>query len=116
MIQELLQKHNLKYEDLNYEEKQTLTNWLEGVQKNTLTVDSIREYITHMKDALGAELAGLDEPKSLWEYLFRRKRDVFRRARLKNYILLLNMLSGPEKAAKALEKNLQNIKPKSNAV
>lgn len=116
MLTELLSKYNLKYEDLNTEERETLLKWLDGLNRSVVTTEHIKQYITAMKDSLEAELADLAEPKSIWEYLFRSRKDLFRRARLKNYLLLLSFLTGPEKAKQALERSLQNIKPKTNAV
>lgn len=116
MLDELLSKYQVKYEDLNAEERETLLKWLDGLNRSVITPEHIKEYLTAMKDGIEAELADLAEPKSIWEYIFRSRKDLFRRARLKNYMLLLSFLSGPEKAKQALERSLKNLKPKNHAV
>jgi hypothetical protein len=108
----LLDKFGVKFEDLNAAERETYSQWLQSLSKNTLTVGSVRDYIQAMKDQVEAELVTFTEPKTLWDFLFRRKKDVYLTARLRNYMLLLAFLTGPEKAKAALERSLSNIKPK----
>jgi hypothetical protein len=112
MIDEILSKSGLKIEDLNAAERQTLFDKLQSMATRVLTVDDIRETITQMRDSVEVELAGYTEPKTLWDFLFSKRKDIYRRARLRNYMLLLAFLSGPEKARKAIEQSLQNIKPR----
>lgn len=110
MLQELLDKYNLKYEDLNPVERETLRTWLESLSKNTLTIDDVRKHVTHLKETLELELAGFNEPKTIWEYLFRRKKDLYQRARLKNYMVILSFLTAPDKAKQMLESRLKGLK------
>lgn len=108
----LLDKFNLKFDDLNTAERETYMQWMQSLANKTLAVGNVKEYVEQMKDAVEAELAGYTEPKTLWEFIFRKRIDVYRRARLRNYLLLLAFLTGPEKAQKALERSLANVKPK----
>jgi hypothetical protein len=108
----MLERFNLSFEDLNSAERETYNQWLQSLGNNTLTVGAIRDYVQAMKDQVEAELVAFTEPKTVWDYLFRRKKDVYLTARLRNYMLLLAFLTGPEKAKKALERSLSNIKPK----
>jgi hypothetical protein len=112
MPDNLLDKAGLKFEDLNAAERETYNQWLESLSKNTLTLASVRDYVQAMKDQVEGELVAFVGPKTVWDFLFRRKKDVYLTARLRNYMLLLTFLSGPEKAKKALERSLSNIKPK----
>lgn len=112
MPQSLLEKFNLNYEDLSAAERETYNQWMQSLAAKTLTVVAIKEYVEQMKDTVEAELAGYTEPKTFWDFLFRKRKDIYRRARLRNYMLLLAFLTGPEKAQKALERSLTNIKPK----
>jgi hypothetical protein len=112
MLQQVLDKLNLNFEDLNAIERQTLLDWMTALQAKTLSVDSIKEHVQQMKDSVEAELAGYTEPKTVWEFLFSKRKDIYRRARLRNYLPLLAFLTGPEKAQKAIERSLTNIKPK----
>jgi hypothetical protein len=112
MIEEILSKSGLKIEDLNAAERQTLFDKVQSMATKVLTVEDIKETITQMKDSVEAELAGYSEPKTVWDFLFSKRKDIYRRARLRNNMLLLAYLSGPEKAKKAIEQSLQNIKTK----
>ncbi len=112
MADSLLEKLNLKFEDLNAAERETYMQWHQSLANNTLTVGSVRDYIQQMKDAVEAELVGFTEPKSFWDFLFRGKKRIYLTARLRNYMLLISFLTGPEKAKAALERSLSNIKPK----
>lgn len=113
MLSELLQKYNLKYEELNAAERDTIQTWMTTLATQQLSTDQVKEYIIQMKDSIEADLASFEEPKGLWNFLFRKRIDIYRRARLKNYMLLLAFLTGPEKARKAIEQQMQNIKPKT---
>ena len=101
MFQDLLNKHNLKYEDLNSQERETLRSWVEATSKNELTVQKITEYIGQLKDAVEEELSAYDLPK---------EKDLLLKARLKNYRILHNFLTAPERARKLIEESLKNIK------
>lgn len=100
MIEELLKKYNLKYEELKPAEKETLNVWLEAIQKGQLTLDKVKQYIASMKSAVEMELskAKLDS-----------REDSHLKARLRNYILLEAFLSTPERAKQELENVLSNI-------
>ena len=105
MIDEILQRMNLKYEDLNAAERETLTNWMQSVQKNVLTVEDVKKNIQAMKFAVEQELSGVGHNS---------KQDIFLKARLRNYMLLEAFLTSPEKAKEALERSLSNLaKPKA---
>ena len=108
----MLEKFNLSFEDLNAAERETYSQWLQSLSSNTLTLGSVKDYVQNMKDQVEGELVAFIEPKTFWEFLFRRKKDVYLTARLRNYMLLLAFLSGPEKARKALERSLSKITPK----
>lgn len=101
MLKDFLSKHNLKYDELNSSERETLTQWMETLQARTLTVPAITEYIGRMKDAVSAELAA---------YNLSKEQDLLLKARLKNYLLLEAFLTSPEKARKAIEQSLSSIK------
>ena len=101
MIQEILDKFKIKYEDLNQAELETLRNWLDSLSKNELTIPQIRDYIRSMLDSVEQELSQ--------ENLSKLK-DLFLKARLRNYLLLLAFLESSEKAKKMLENQLKNLK------
>ena len=101
MLLNLLKAKNINYDDLNTAEKETLETWLKAAQNSELTLTKVSEYVQTMKDAVAADLAAHSIPS---------EQDIFLKARLKNYILLLAFLSTPEKAKKALEEAISRIK------
>ncbi len=94
MIDQLLERAGLKYEDLNVSEKQTLGEWTEVLQKGQLTLEKIKEYITSMREAVEQELTKSD---------VKSKQDLFLKARLRNYLLLEAFLVSPERAKQQIE-------------
>lgn len=100
MIDELLQKIGLKYEDLNSAERETLNTWLEALNKSQLSLEGIKTYISSMREAVEQELTKTDHNS---------KQDLFLKARLRNYMLLEAFLSTPEKARKAVDRAIAGI-------
>lgn len=110
MLSNLLEKAGIKYEDLNPTERETLSQWHKLLADKVLTVGNVKEYVEQLIRAVEQELADVKESTSLWSFLFRRKQDIYLKARLKNYLILHDFLTGPEKARKYIEQSLQNIK------
>jgi hypothetical protein len=109
-MQSLLDKFNVNYEDLNPAEKETLDQWQKALAQNILTVEAVREYLKSLIEAVEKELAEIKESTSFWLFLYAWKKDFYLKARLKNYLILYDFLSAPEKARKHIEKSLINIK------
>jgi len=100
MIDELLKRAGLKYEDLNDAERQTLNEWMGALGKNELTLNGVRAYLASMRDSVEHDLAKSDN---------NTKNDLFLKARLRNYMLLEAFLTGPEKAKEALQKAMAGL-------
>lgn len=100
-MDELLKSFNLKYDDLNAAEKETLQTMLSNMQHDVLTIEKLKDYINNMRDAVEEELTRSD---------IGTKQDLFLKARLRNYRLLAAFLQTPEKAKKQLEQALKGIK------
>jgi hypothetical protein len=100
MLDKILERLNLKYEDLTREEKDTLEGWLDNLKRKTISLDSIRGHIANMKASVEGELTKTD---------LSTKQDLFLKARLRNYMLLEAYLSTPERAKKALEEAIEGI-------
>lgn len=100
LIDKLLEKTGLKYEDLNATEKDTLNNWIDTLEKGNLSLPKVKEYVQSMKDAVENELAKSD---------LGSKKDLFLKARLRNYILLDAFLTTPEKAKEQIENQIAGI-------
>ncbi len=100
MMNEILEKWGVKYEDLNAMEKETLNKMLEDLSKTQLTLDKVKTYLATMRDSVEQELTktGLNS-----------KQDLFLKARLRNYMLLEAFLSTPEKAKQALEQAMKGL-------
>lgn len=100
VIDDILERTGLKYEDLNPIEKETLNTWTESLQKGQLSLEKVKEYITSMKEAVEQELSKSD---------LGTKQDLFLKARLRNYMLLDAFLSTPERAKQQIENAVAGI-------
>ncbi len=101
MFDKLLSKFGVNYEDLNAVEKETLSQWVQSLSTKQLNLESVKDYISEMIIAVEKELSSYDLP---------RNKDLFLKARLKNYLLLQDFLTSPDKAQKHIEESLKNIK------
>lgn len=100
MIDQILEKVGLKYEDLNSIEKETLNTWMEALQKGAVSIEKIKEYVVSMREAVEQELAKAD---------LGSKQDLFLKARLRNYMLLDAFLSTPERAKQQIESAISGM-------
>ena len=114
MLYNLLDKLNVKYEDLNTEEKATLDQWQKSLESNQLTVEGIKDHVRTLTEAVERELSDVQEYSTAIGWISNRKKDIFLKARLKNYLMLYDFLSAPEKARKYIEQSLTNIKWRKN--
>ena len=101
LIDDLLKKHNLKYEELTPDERTTFNTMLDAIEGKSLSIEKIKDFIISMKYAVEQEIVKTTNDT---------KQDFFLKARLKNYMLLEAFLTSPEKAKKALEQSLQGFK------
>ena len=97
---ELLEKYNLKYDDLSSEERETIHSWISRLQEGQVSIEKIKEYIWGMKSTVENELTGVSH---------NCKQDIFLKARLRNYMLLEALLSTPEKAKAQLERMVSSF-------
>jgi len=100
MVDEILKRFGLKYDDLKPAERETLHSWMEALNKNKLTLEGVKTYVSSMRDSVEAELTKTS---------LNSKEDIFLKARLRNYLLLEAFLSTPEKAKQALEKTIAGL-------
>ena len=100
MIDKILEKYGVKYEELKPDEVETLNVWIEAIQKGQLTLEKVREYILIMKNAVEDDVTKTKHNS---------KQDLFLKARLRNYLLLEAFLSTPEKAKKQLENAMEGF-------
>lgn len=109
IVDQLLAKMGLQYDDLTAQEKQTYETWSKSLDVKPLTNDEIKEYIKMAKEAVEMEL--VDEDEFIYILGFRKvnRKHVGLKARLKNYILLEAFLTSKERAKKALESQIQKM-------
>ena len=112
MIDELLEKFGLKYEDLNPTEKETFHTMLDAVNKNQLTPEKLKDYVTAMKYSIETELANEPEYKEVFIFRVRNDKNIYLKARLRNYMLLEAFLLSPAKAKESLERALSGVTPR----
>lgn len=101
MLDELLKRYNLKYEELTNEERETLHSWLNAINQGAISIEKVKEYIVAMKGSVENELTKVGH---------NNKQDLLLKARLRNYLLLEAFLSTPEKAKAQLEQSLAGFK------
>lgn len=100
ILDKLLEKYNLKYEDLNREERETINVWVQNIQDGQLTLEKVREYLSMMRSSVENELTNSD---------CNVKQDLFLKARLRNYLLLESLLDSPERAKEQLDRALASF-------
>lgn len=109
-IQSLLERAGLTFDDLNKAERDTLFSWMEDLSKKTLTVEGVKHHVAGLVEAVQRELAGIEEPKTLWGRLFQHKRDLYLKARLKNYLMLQDFVTSPDRAQRWIEEQVKGLK------
>ena len=111
ILDDLLEKTGLKYEDLDSPghigEKEYLLDMVKALETRALTVEDIKQTIAQMRVRVTQEL--IDEPEFNYIFIFKvpNRKQILLKARLKNYLLLEEALIAPDKAKKALEAQLQ---------
>jgi len=100
IVDDILEKTGLKYEELRPDEKETLNVWMQALDKGQLTVDKIKNYIFTMREVVEGELTKTD---------LNKKQDAFLKARLRNYMLLEAFLTSPEKAREQMERAIAGM-------
>ena len=88
---------NLNYEQLNPAEKETYNKANFATQK--LSIGDVINYVDHMKNSVGLQLAQTSVDDEI--------KVVLLQARLHNYILMEAFLRTPERAEKALLKQIE---------
>lgn len=99
-MEEFLKQFNFSYEDLTTAERETLNGWLKIVTEKQVTVNDILTYCQRMIRTIEGELSEPDIPQN---------KDLFLKARLKNCLLLEQVITAPEKVRKQIEQALKNL-------
>jgi septum formation inhibitor MinC len=103
LLDKTLEELGIKFEDLNYLEKETFTQSF--FNPPTLTLDALKERLQELINSIAMQISNeqviTDEEK--------RKDDLLK-ARLNTYLTLYAFLIAPDKAEKAIKKALENRK------
>lgn len=112
-IDKILQKINpdLKYEHLNYLEREEVNRMLTAVNINPLSIEDLKKYMRSLITAVENELIDTDE--FVYVLIFKRvnRKHILLKARLKNYLLIEAFLYSRERASQAMERYIDNLKP-----
>lgn len=106
-MEELLNKLGMKYDDLNQDEKSTLSAWMDSLQTSAMTTEKIKEAVQAMKFSVENEL--IDTPEHIL-FIFPNRKQILLKARLKNYMLIEAFLTSPERAKAAIEQAILSLK------
>lgn len=123
MIDEILQRLNLKFDDLTTAERETLIGWTQTLDSNQLTVEGVKQYVRSCREAVENELAGIKETPQSWTGIlalfipflglikkwYQDQHKLGLEARIRNYVLIEAFLSTPDKARAALERAIAGI-------
>jgi hypothetical protein len=107
LINEVLEKFGLKEEDLDTPghsgEMETLLKMQQTIQKNQVSVERTRAYVSSLREEVTKQL--VDEPEFNYIFIFKvpNRKQIFLKARLKNYMLLEAYLSSPERMKQEME-------------
>ena len=103
LTSEIEEKFNLKIDELNSLEKETYFTMEKAVHETQISPEKLRDYIVEMRTSVEKEL--IDEPEfnRIFIFKFENRKQIYLKARLKNYMLLEAFLLSPEKAKQALE-------------
>lgn len=125
--EEFLTKFNLTWDDLDTPghagEKETLLGWFNALQSNELNIGALKGYISAMKRSVELDLSKLEDRPTSWFgiiALFFPIYGIIKKwyhdqkvnelsARLRNYVLLEDFLTNPDRAKQQIEVMLQNI-------
>ena len=99
------------YDGMSEAEKTTYDSWLAQMSKD-ITVNDIRDNVRSMQSSVILELS--EEPEFIYSKIFpflkrSNPKNIYLKARLKNYLMLSAFLSSPEEARKTVERNLQQL-------
>lgn len=109
MFEELLAQYGLKREQLSAAEAETLRGWANQLASTTLSVHDIGVHVEAMCETIEREMC--EPPKTVTDWLFRKKRQAHLMARLQNYLMLRDFITKPERARKLIEEQLKRVAP-----
>ena len=100
MIDKLLERTGLKYNDLRPDERETINTMVAALEKSAMTPEKLRDYIASMKRSVEEGLTKTDH---------NTKEDIFLKSSLRNYLLLEALLLTPEKVKEQLDQMMAGL-------
>jgi hypothetical protein len=123
IVNEVLSRTNLKYEDLTTAEKETLSRWSKVLDSNQLSIPVVIDFVRTMRNGIEEELSKENESPHTWvgvialfipfygllKKWYQDQRRIQMEARVRNLVLLESFLTSPEKAKKAIDAAIAGI-------
>ena len=97
VLHNLLEKLNLKYEDLTAEEKKTYDEYTQVLSQPEITIDDLKKFIPTQLERLESEQN---------DYRNSKEKDLFLKAQIRNLKMIHSFIQGPEARKKWLEDTL----------
>ena len=100
----------IAFDSLSTEERNDVFAIAKASEAKELSIEDLKTHITAMRRVVESKLTDdTMEMFSLWSFLFNWKQDYYLKARLRNYILLEEMLFSPEAIRKRAEQQISSI-------
>lgn len=123
VMDEILNRLGLKYEDLRETERETLHSWVQALDSNQLTLDDVKQFVRNLRTSVEQELEKRrEEPRQWFDFLallipiygilrkwYQDQDKLYMEARLRNLMLLEALLSTPERAKASLDRAVASI-------
>ena len=94
LIDDILKKKRLKYEDLTHDEKKTFHEWTDIAEAKPLSTEQIVTFIDTMKEAICKQIPEAKEGT---------EKSIQLKARLKNIMAINELITAPQKAREKLK-------------
>lgn len=123
VIDEILTKFDLKYEDLSDSEHATLNGWLSVLQSNQLDIEAVKRFVHALKGSIEDQLVAIKETPQDWVSIvslfipfyglikkwYQDQNRLGLEMRLRNIILIESFLESPAKAKEALQRQIASL-------
>ncbi len=96
-LSKLLEKLNLKYEDLTAEEKKDYEQWSQVLSQPDVSIDDLKKFIPAQLEILEREQNSYENSK---------EKDLYLKAQIRNLKMIHAFILGPEQRRKWLEDHL----------
>ena len=110
LLDQLLENLGVKnHDELEPDEQKVYDKWLKALQVQEISPESIRQHITRMREIVEQKLSEEPEYITVLFFKFRNDKNVFLKARLRNYLMLEAYLTSPQRAKEQLERMVSGM-------